>query len=73
MQTLGVIAGVIGGGICILAGLIALFIGLAAMRQPFGQTLPPGLYLSFGLYFIGKGCVACGLSFTTGVSGRRSN
>ena len=70
MRLPGIVAGLIGGGVCILAGLLSLLLGLLAGNQQFGSTIPPGLYWSLGLYFIGKGCVAGGLSLTTGLSDR---
>ena len=72
MRIPGILAGLIGGGVCILAGLLALVLGLAAANQTFGSTIPPGLYWCLGLYFIGKGCVAGGLSLTTGLSERQN-
>lgn len=69
MRILGICAALIGSVLCILAGLLSLFLGYAVAKQG-GSTLPPGLYWSLGLYFIGKGCVSAGLSFTTGASDR---
>jgi hypothetical protein len=65
------IAGAIGGGVCILAGLVSLLLGLLASQATFGSTIPPGLYWALGLYFIGKGCFAAGISFTTGWSSQQ--
>jgi hypothetical protein len=60
-RQIGMIGGLIGGGICILGGLICLFQGLAASASG-GGALPPGLYFAMGLYFIGKGLFAAGIS-----------
>lgn len=72
MRIPGIFAGLIGGGVCILAGLLSLLLGLLAGSQQFGSTIPPGLYWCLGLYFIGKGCVAAALSLTTGLPERPS-
>lgn len=61
IRVLGMVAGLIGGGICILGGLLCLFIGLMAAEQG-GSTLPPGLYWVMGLYFADKGVFAAGIS-----------
>lgn len=62
---LGMIAGIVGGALCVLAGLLSLLLGLLATQQ-FGSTIPPGLYWALGFYFIGKGIFAAGISMTTG-------
>jgi hypothetical protein len=62
MKTLGMITGIIGGGVCVLGGLLCLIVGVNAALQNGGSTLPPGLYYALGLYFIGKGVFAAGIS-----------
>lgn len=73
MRIPGILAGLIGGGVCILAGLLSLLLGLLASSQQFGSPVPPGLYWALGLYFIGKGCVAGGLALTTGSERQRTD
>lgn len=60
LRMVGMVAGLIGGGICVLGGLYAMLLGVVSTQQ--GSSIPPALYLSMGLYFIGKGVFAAGIS-----------
>ena len=62
---IGLAGGAIGGLLCILGGLLSLLIGLGTMANGGGSTLPPLLYVSFGLYFIGKGCFLATIGLLT--------
>ena len=64
-REIGMIGGLIGGGICVLGGLVCLLIGLGAAANG-GGALPPGLYFAMGLYFVGKGIFAAGISLNAG-------
>jgi len=66
LPALGMTVGIVGGGVCALAGLLSLLLGMVAASQQFGSTIPPGMYWILGFYFIGKGGFAAGLSLTTG-------
>ena len=61
MRMLGMIAGIIGGVICVLGGLLSLLQGLNVSISG-GGALPPVLYWALGFYFIGKGIFAAGIS-----------
>jgi len=60
MRELGMIAGIFGGAICVLGGLLSIVQGLGSLNG--GGALPPALYFALGFYFIGKGIFAAGIS-----------
>lgn len=60
-RVLGMIAGIIGGAICVLGGLLSILQGLSSSING-GGALPPTLYWALGFYFIGKGIFAAGIS-----------
>ena len=59
-RELGMIAGIIGGALCVLGGLLSILQGLSSLNG--GGALPPTLYSALGFYFIGKGIFAAGIS-----------
>ena len=66
MRYPGVMLGIIGGAVCVGGGILSLCVGVDAFNNPQKAVLPPFLYISLGLYFIGKGLSAMGLALTTG-------
>ena len=58
MRELGMIAGLIGGAICVFGGLLSILQGLSGQSG----AIPGALFWALGFYFIGKGVFAAGIS-----------
>ncbi len=65
----GVVIGVLGGLICILGGAVS--IGVAMFEKEL--MIPRGFFWALGLYFLGKGAFAIGLSLNVGADPARSS